>query len=107
MSSANRQGCACGDAGVDDEGKIAVRLGQISLAHGSGHHGAAAGAQHEAHRGKNHQGGHDEVHRREGGLPRVVGDEDAVHHAIDGGKDQHDHCGEGKAQQLSIGEVLG
>ena len=103
----NRQHRAGEDAGGDDEGEVAVCPGQVPLSHGASHHGAAAGAQHEAHRGENHQGGHNEVHRREGGLARVVGDKHAVHHAVDGGEDQHDDGGEGEAQELGIAEMLG
>ena len=100
----NRAGNHAGD---DDEGEITVCPGQVSLSHGAGHHGAAAGAQHEAHGGENHQGGHDEVHRREGGLARVVGNEHAVYHAVDGGEDQHDHGGEGKAQEFAVSKMFG
>ena len=103
----NRQHRAGEDAGGDDEGEVAVCPGQVPLSHGAGHHGAAAGAQHEAHRGENHQGGHNEVHRREGGLARVVGNEHAVYHAVDGGEDQHDHGGEGKAQEFAVSKMFG
>lgn len=96
-----------GHAGADDEGEVPPCPGQVSLAHGPGYHGAAAGTRHEAHCAEDHQGGHDKVHRRDSGFPREVGDEDAIHHAADGSEDQHNDGGEGEAEQLSIGEVLG
>ena len=50
---------------------------------------------------------HNEVHGSKGIGAHKVGHENTVHHAVDGGTNHHDDRRQGKAQQFSIGEVLG
>ena len=71
------------------------------------HNRTANGAEHKAQGARDHEKGHDEVHGGEGGLAYEIGDEVAVHHAVNGGEDHHDNGGQGKEKQLFIGEMIG
>ena len=67
---------------------------------------AAAGAEHEAHASQDQQHRDDEIHRRKGGLACVIGHEEAVHHAVNGGEDYHGDGRLCKADQLAAGEMI-
>ena len=95
------------NGGVDQHGKVAVGVFPVALAQGLGDDGAAAGADHEAHGAHDHQGGEDEVHGGEGGLAHVVGDEQAVYDAVNGGADHHNNGRQDEAQEFGVGEVVG
>ena len=79
----------------------------IALPHGLGNQGTATGANHKANGSKDHEKRHDQIHRGKGGLAYKIGHEKTVHHAVDRGKDHHDHGGHGKADQFGIGKMLG
>ena len=78
----NSQRRATGRRGVDQQREDLVGLLRLSLPHGLGDQGAAAGAEHEADAAQNHQIGHDEVDGGKGGLAHEVGHKEAVHHAV-------------------------
>ena len=105
--SGNGQYNAENNGGVDQHGKVAVGVFPVALAQGLGDDGAAAGADHEAHGAHDHQGGEDEVHGGEGGLAHIVGDEQAVHDAVNGGADHHNNGRQDEAQEFGVGEVVG
>ena len=101
-----RQHHAAGRRGVHDQGKDVVGPLAVPLAHGLGDQGAAASAEHEAHASQDQQHRDDEIHRRKGGLACVIGHEEAVHHAVNGGEDYHGDGRQGKADQLAAGEMI-
>ena len=88
-------------------GEGAVGLVLLALAQQLGHEGRAACADHKAHTAQDHDEGHDQIDGGEGGLPGEVGDEQAVHHAVDGREDHHADGWQREAQQLGIREVVG
>ena len=103
----NSQCHAAGNRDPDQLGEDAVGPLPISGAHGHGNQGGAAGADHNADGAEKHDVGHDQIHRGKGGFTHVIGYEKAVHHAVDGGKEHHNHGGHGKTQQFFVCEMLG
>ena len=97
---------AAGGGGVDDEGKNPVGLFPLSLPHGLGDEGPAAGAEHESRTPHDHQHGIDKIHGGKGGFAHIIGDEKAVHHAVDGGEHHHHNGRQGVAQQFGIGKMV-
>ena len=91
---------------VNKQRKIAVRAFMVPHAEGLRHNGAAAGTEHKAHRGHDHQHRENQIHRREGGLSREIGNKKAVHNAINGHEDHHADGRHGKADQPPVGKVI-
>ena len=61
----------------------------------------------EAYGTQHHEKRHNEVHGSKGIGAHKVGNENTVHHAVDGGTHHHDDRWQSETQQFSIGEVLG
>ena len=93
--------------GVGQQGEQLVGPFFVAHAQCHGDEGRTAGADHEAQGTEDHQVGHDQIDGGEGGLAREIGDEDAVHHAVDGGEDHHGDRRQGEAEQTRIGEMVG
>ena len=93
--------------GVHDHGEIAVGLGLIALAQRFGNQRAAAGAHHEAQGRKTHQHGVHQIQGGEGHGAHVVGDEQAVHNAVNGSNDHHHDGGQHKAQKPPVRKMVG
>ena len=89
------------------EREVPVCQFRPALAQNLGYNGGAPGTNHKPRRTGNDQQGHHKIHRRKGELSRKVGHEQAVHYAVDGGKDHHDDGRHGEAQQLRVGKMLG
>ena len=98
---------AANDGGIGQQGENFIGLLPVAGSQGHGHQGRAAGAHHEAQGAEDHDVGHDEVDGGEGGLAGEIGDENAVHHAVDAGEDHHGDGGQGKPDQPGIGEMVG
>ena len=91
----------------DKETEIAVRLLRIALAEGDGNDGTAAGAQHEPDRADQHGQRHDEV---DGGKCRFadeIRDAQAVHNAVDGGKQHGADAGQHEPDQPQSIKMVG
>ena len=84
---------------IDQHGKILVCLLLLSFPQRHGHHGAPAGSHHESQPAQDHQEGVYEIQGREGRLAHVVGHEQPIHHAVDGGEHHHDHRRHDKSQK--------
>ena len=65
---------------------------------GIGHDGGTAGAEHESHGGNDHEKGHNQIDGFEGDIPREIGDEQPVHHAVDGSEYHHKDGRQGERQ---------
>ena len=91
----------------NDHREVAVSQLGFTLAHSAGHHGAAAGTQHEAGGGQDHGHGENDIYRRQCVLSHQIGDKQAVYHAVDRSEDHHDNRGQSKAEQLAVCEVVG
>ena len=90
----------------DKQTEIAVRLVLIPLAQGDAHNGAAAGAQHKAHRANEHGQRHDQVDRCKGCFAHKVGDTQTVHDTINGREQHGTDAGQHKAQQARIIKMI-
>ena len=88
-------------------GEGAVGFVLFALAQQLGHQGGAAGANHKAHAAQDHHEGHDQVYGGKGRFAHEIGDEQTIHHAVDGGEDHHADGGKREAQQLAIREMIG
>lgn len=71
------------------------------------HNGGAAGAEHEAHGGHDHQNGENQIHRREGGFAGEVGHKESIHHAVNGCENHHTDGWQGKPDQPPVGKMIG
>ena len=98
---------AADDSRIGQQGEDLVGPLMIAHAKGHGHQSGAAGADHEAQGGEDHQIGNDEVDGGEGGLAGEIGYEEPVHHAVDAGEDHHGDRRQGEAQKPGIGKVVG
>ena len=91
----------------DEEAEIAVGLFPVALAQRDAHDGAAAGAQHEAHRADQHRHGHDEVDGGKSRLAHKVRDAQAIHDAVDGGEQHGADAGQHEPQKAAVVEMVG
>ena len=103
----HRQQETAGQGDRHQHGKNLVGLFLVPLAQGFGDEGAAAGAEHKADGTQNHQDGHNKVDGGKGGFAHIVGDKEAVHHAINRGEYQHHNGRQGITQQTFIVEMVG
>ena len=87
------------------EGAVCLIL--FALAHQLGDKGRAACADHEAHTTQDHDEGHDQIDGGKGGLAGKIGNEQTIHHTVDGREDHHADGGQRKAQQLTVRKVVG
>lgn len=101
------QHCAQQQCEQYQHGEGAVGLVLLALAQQLGHQGGAAGADHKAHAAQDHHEGHDQVYGGKGRFAHEIGDEQTVHHAVDGREDHHADGGKREAQQLAIREMIG
>ena len=88
-------------------GKIAVGFFPVALAQRDAYDGAAAGAQHEAHRADQHRHGHDEVDGGKSCLAHKVRDAQAIHDAVDGGEQHGADAGQHEPQKAAVVEMVG
>ena len=91
----------------DEEAEIAVGLFPVALAQRDAHDGAAAGAQHEAHRADQHRHGHDEVDGGKSRLAHKVRDAQAIHDAVDGSEQHGADAGQHEPQKAAVVEMVG
>jgi len=98
---------ASADGHIDKHGKVTLGPAAVPFTKGTGHKSAAAGADHEAKRAQDHQQRENQVHGRKSRFAHKIAHKQAVHNAVNGGKDHHDDGRRHKAQQLSRGEVVG
>ena len=95
------------DGNVDQQREFLPRLLRFPLTQRAGNQRGAAAADHKTDYGQSHQIGPDEVDAGKGSLANQVGNEQAVHHAVNGGEDHHDDGGHHKAQQAGICKMVG
>ena len=76
--------------GEDQEGEITAGRLLIPLAQLPGHHGAAAGGQHDPQTDDHADKGVDDIYRRQGGGAHEPADEDAVHDGVERHENHHD-----------------
>ena len=86
--------------GEDQQSKILPGLLLFALPHLLHHHGAAAGGQHPGHRRNQGNGRDGQVDGGQGLHADQVGDEQPVHHGIEGVEHRHHNGREGKAQDV-------
>ena len=94
-------------AGEDNHGKVFLGLLGLALTHIFCDDGASAGGEHDRHGDDNAGDGIDDVQGRQGVFPYDVGDENPVHHLIQGHEYQHNGGGQGKLNQAIGVEILG
>lgn len=94
------------DHGVNNHGEVPLSQLPAALSQCAGHDRAAPRPQHEAEGPDDHSHGEDDIDGRESHISHQIGDEQAVHHAVNRGDHHHHHRRQGEPQQPPVCKMV-